>query len=207
MVDFIEKIGGVYDSLTGETPKGVTAAAAIQMLQEQGSIPIKGIARNLYQSIKDVYELMIELVKENYKETRFIRIMDEDGSFEFMEFNALQYKDIDFDVKVSAGASTPTSKAYIAQLADQLFEKGLLLGSEYVEMQEGLPNKDRIVSRLREVEKQKQLQEQKGGAPQTPPDFQTFFENAPPELKQEIQLMLEQGMSEEEIMQTLLAPR
>jgi hypothetical protein len=202
LVDYIEKIGGVYDSLTGETPKGVTAAAAIQMLQEQGSIPIKGIARNLYQSIKDVYELIIELVKQNYTETRYIRIMNEDGTMEFMEFNAVQYKEIDFDVKVSAGASTPTSKAYIAQLADQLFDKGLLLGSEYVEMQEGLPNKERIVARLREVEQNQPQQGQE--MPMQPPDFQTFATNAPPELQQEIQMMLEQGMSEDEIMAFLL---
>lgn len=231
MVDFIEKIGGVYDSMTGETPSGVTAATAIQLLQEQGSIPIKGIARNLYQSIKDVYELMIELIKENYTETRYIRIQDEDGTFEFKEFNAMEYAELDFDVKVTAGASTPTSKAYIAQLADQLFERGLLLGSEYVEMQEGLPNKDRIVSRLREVEgaQQKMQPPQPGGpnapmpmqgapggmqppmpeqgVPAAPMDLQTFFDDAPPELQQEIQLMVEQGMSEDQIMQTLLAPQ
>lgn len=208
MVDFIERIGGVYDSMTGETPSGVTAATAISLLQEQGSIPIKGIARNLYQAVKDVYELIIELVKENYTETRYIRVMDEDGSFEFQEFQASQYAEIDFDVKVSAGSSTPTSKAYIAQLADQLFDRQLLLGSEYVEMQEGLPNKDRIVARLREMEGAQQQQAQmqaQGQAPGgLPIDFQTFYTNAPPELKQEMDLMMEQGMPEEQIMQTLM---
>jgi hypothetical protein len=212
MVEFIERIGGVYDSVTGETPNGVTAATAIQLLQEQGSIPIKGIARNLYQAIKDVYELMIELIKENYTETRYIRIMGEDGTMEFMEFNASQYAEIDFDVKVTAGASTPTSKAYIAQLAAELFDKGILLPSEYVEMQEGLPNKDRIVARLREQEAQMQQMMPPEGMPmegmppqeQPPLDFETFYNNAPDELKQEIDLMLEQGMSEEEIMNTLL---
>jgi hypothetical protein len=216
MVEFIERIGGVYDSITGETPNGVTAATAIQLLQEQGSIPIKGIARNLYQAIKDVYELMIELIKENYTETRYIRIMGEDGTMEFMEFNASQYAEIDFDVKVTAGASTPTSKAYIAQLASELFDKGILLPSEYVEMQEGLPNKDRIVARLREQEAQMQqmippegmpmggMTPQPTGDMQQPLDFKTFYNNAPDELKQEIDLMLDQGMSEEDIMNTLL---
>jgi hypothetical protein len=224
MVEFIERIGGVYDSLTGETPKGVTAATAIQLLQEQGSIPIKGIARNLYQALKNVYELMIELIKENYTETRYIRIVGEDGTMQFIEFNATEYAEIDFDVKVTAGASTPTSKAYIAQLAADLFDKGILLPSEYVEMQDGLPNKDRIVQRLREQEQQQQQtqamqmqQQAPGGAPpmqteapappmpeQQPIDFQTFYDNAPEELKREIDLMLEQGMSEEEILHTLL---
>jgi hypothetical protein len=218
MVEFIERIGGVYDSITGETPNGVTAATAIQLLQEQGSIPIKGIARNLYQAIKDVYELMIELIKENYTETRYIRIMGEDGTMEFMEFNASQYAEIDFDVKVTAGASTPTSKAYIAQLAAELFDKGILLPSEYVEMQEGLPNKDRIVARLREQEAQMQQMMPKGmegmppmgemapmeGTPQPQLNFETFYNNAPDELKREINLMLDQGMSEEEIMNTLM---
>jgi hypothetical protein len=220
LVEFIERIGGVYDSMTGETPNGVTAATAIQLLQEQGSIPIKGIARNLYQALKDVYELMIELIKENYTETRYIRVMSEDGTMKFMEFNASQYAEIDFDVKVTAGASTPTSKAYIAQLTADLFDKGILLPSEYVEMQEGLPNKDRIVARLREQESQMQqmqkMQAMSGMTPQPtegmppmqgeqpPLDFETFYTNAPEELKQEIDLLLEQGMSEEEIMNTLL---
>lgn len=224
MVEFIERIGGVYDALTGETPKGVTAATAIQLLQEQGSIPVKGIARNLYQALKNVYELMIELIKENYTETRYIRIVGEDGTMQFIEFNATEYAEIDFDVKVAAGASTPTSKAYIAQLAADLFDKGILLPSEYVEMQDGLPNKDRIVARLREQEQQQQQmqamqmqQQATAGAPpiqgeapappmpaQQPIDFQTFYDNAPEELKREIDLMLEQGMSEEEILHTLL---
>lgn len=234
MVEYIERIGGVYDSVTGETPNGVTAATAIQLLQEQGSIPIKGILRNLHQSVKDVYELIIELVKENYQETRYIRLIDEDGSVEFTEFNATKYAEIDFDVKVTAGASTPTSKAYIAQLASDLFAQGLLLGSEYVEMQEGLPNRDRIVSRLREQEDMMNQQQMMGPEGMMPPEgmppegmppmqempqdmpmeqevdqgdssnFKVFIDSLPPELQDQVQLMLEQGMDDEQIMQALL---
>ncbi|WP_394137437.1 portal protein [Cytobacillus oceanisediminis] len=214
MTEYIERIGGLFDATTGETPSGVTAAAAIQMLQEQGSIPIKGISRNLYQSIKDIYELMIELIKENYTETRYIRIVEDNGAFEFKEFNASQYAEIDFDVKVSAGASTPTSKAFIAQLGNDLFDKGILLPSEFVEMQEGLPNRDKIVQRLREQEGMQTQQQNPTQPPiqqtqpeQTPLDFNSFVQNAPPELQQEIQLMIEQGMSEDQIMEMLLAPR
>jgi hypothetical protein len=203
--EFIERMGGVYDANTGETPGGVTAAAAIQMLQEQGSIPIKGIARNLYQSIKDVYELMIELVKENYEETRYIRIVGEDGSIEFQEFLGSQYAEIDFDVKVSAGASTPTSKAYVAQLAADLFDRQILLPSEYVELQENLPNKERIVARLREQEQMQQQQAMMG--PAQGPDFQQIYNEAPPELQQQMDLMLEQGMNEQQIVEALATAR
>jgi len=210
LTGYIEKIGGVYDALTGETPSGVTAASAIQLLQEQGSIPIKGIARNLYSSLKEVYKQMIELVKQFYTETRYIRITGEEGGVEFIQFDALQYADVDFDVKVSAGPSTPMSRAYITQLADDLFNKGLLLGSEYVDMQEGLPNKDRIVARLREMESQPPPT----GAPADPnattgvtPDLPTvdeIYAQAPPQLQQEIDLLREQGMAEEQILQTLM---
>lgn len=198
MREFIERMAGVYDANTGETPGGVTAAAAIQMLQEQGSIPIKGIARNLYQSIKDVYELMIELVKENYEETRYIRIVGEDGAIEFQEFLGSTYSEIDFDVKVSGGSSTPTSKAFVAQLAADLFAQKVLLPSEYVELLDGLPNKERIVSRLRE---QEQMQPQ-GTAPQGP-DFQQIYNEAPPEIQRQMDLMLEQGMDEQQIVEAL----
>lgn len=224
MTNYIEKIGGIYDSTTGETPGAVTAAAAIQMLQEQGSIPIKGIARNLYAAIKEVYEQIIELVKEFYTEDRYIRIEGENGGFEFIQFNALQYADVDFDIKVSAGASTPNSKAYVAQLASDLFDRGILLPSEYVELQENLPNKDRIVERLRQQEGMQQQQAmmqqaapQMGAQPamqpgaQPAPQEQPAMPNLdqmmaqfPPQLQQEVQLLREQGMGDDQIIQTLM---
>lgn len=243
LIQYIERIGGVYDSMTGETPGGVTAATAIQLLQEQGSLPIKGIQRNLHQAVKDVYELMIELIKENYTETRYIRLVDEDGSMEFTEFNASEYKEIDLDVKVAAGASTPTSKAYIAQLGADLFAQGVLLASEYVEMQEGLPNKDRIVARLREQEGMMQQQQMMGmgpdGMPMDPnmmdpnmmgmaspeemippeppgdipidnPDYPVSEElmrimaELPPEVQAQVEDLLDQGIPEEEIIQTII---
>lgn len=215
LTGYIEKIGGVYDALTGETPSGVTAASAIQLLQEQGSVPIKGIARNLYAALKDVYSQMIELVKEFYTETRYIRITGEQGGTEFVPFQAAQYADVDFDVKVSAGPSTPLSRAYISQLADDLFNKGLLLGSEYVDMQEALPNKDRIVARLRDDESQPATPQQQTGGAQTAqqaapsvqqpmPTVDELYPQMPPQLQQEIDLMRQQGMTDDQIMQTLL---
>lgn len=210
MIQFIEKIGGVYDAVTGETPQGVTAASAIQLLQEQGSIPIKGLARSLNNTIKDVFQQVIELVKEFYQETRYIRILGDDGSYQFQEFLGSAYAELDLDVKVTAGSSTPTSKAYIAQLASDLFAQGVLLPSEYVEMQEGLPNKDRIINRLRQQESQQQMQQQMEmqaqamsptqAAPATqppqdpfmqllqqlPPEEQQAFMTAPPEQQQAI---------------------
>lgn len=215
MTVYIEKMGGVYDSVTGNTPKGITAAAAIQMLMEQGSIPIKGIAKNLYAAVKDVYELMIELIKENYNETRYLRI-EEQGKYQFVEFNAAKYAEIDFDVKVAAGATSPASEAYVSQLSKELFDAGLLLGSEYVDMQKNLPNKDRVVARLRQQEAAPppapvasvgQVPAAAPVAPMQPtgqPDFQTIYDNSPPELQQEISLMLEQGMSEEQIIEALM---
>lgn len=214
MTQFMERIGGVYDANTGETPGGVTAASAIQLLQEQGSIPLKGITRNLYATLKEVYEQMVELVKEFYTETRYLRVMGKDGKFEFMEFNALKYKDIDFDIRVSAGASTPTSKAFIAQLGLDLFSQGLLLPSEYVEMLENLPNKDKIVERLREKEAQEMGVNPNAMQAPTPnpiapqekqvPGLNEVYQNAPKELRDQIDLLMEQGLGEAEIMQILM---
>lgn len=209
LTTYIEKIGGVYDAMTGETPKGVTAASAIQLLQEQGSIPIKGIARNLYAALKKVYKQMIELVKENYTETRYIRIVGEEGGTEFIQFNAAKYADVDFDVKVSAGPATPMSRAFITQLADDLYNKQLLLGSEYVEMQEGLPNKERIVARLREMESQPPPAppgnpNATGGVTPQMPTVDDIYAQAPPQLQQEIDLLREQGTPDDQILQMLM---
>lgn len=216
MTQFMERIGGVYDANTGETPSGVTAASAIQLLQEQGSIPIKGIIRNLYATIKEVFEQMVELIKEFYTETRYLRVMGKNGNYEFMEFNALKYKNIDFDIRVSAGSSTPTSKAFVAQLGLDLFSQGILLPSEYVDMLENLPNKEKIVERLRqkEAETMNQAPPMDGQAPQQAlpapqeappmPSLNEIYQNAPQELRDQVDLMMEQGMNEQQIMQMLL---
>lgn len=203
--NYIERIGGVYDANTGETPGGVTAAAAIQMLQEQGSIPIKGIASNLNHSIKNVYELMIELIKEFYTEQRYIRITDEQGKNKFQPFIGANYAEVDLDVTISAGSSTPTSKAYIAQLGADLFQAGVLLPSEYVDMQEGLPNKDKIVQRLREQEgmQQEQAAMQDQMAQQGPIDQQAIAEQQAAEQQgqQEAAMQQEQAKAEQQFQQ------
>lgn len=224
MTSFMERIGGVYDANTGETPGSVTAAAAIQMLQEQGSIPIKGISRNLYHSIRRVYEQMIELIKEFYTEDRFIRVDTKDGGYKFMVFNSTPYQEIDFDIKVSGDNGTPATKAYIAQLAGDLFSAGVLLPSEYVELQENLPNKDRIVARLREQEQaaKQQAQMQAQMPPQAPqgvsegisqgqsqersvPSLSAIYESAPDEVKDMIDEMMDQGMDEQSILRQLMS--
>ena len=224
LTNFMERIGGIYDANTGETPGSITAAAAIQMLQEQGSIPIKGIARNLYHSIREVYEQMIELIKEFYTEDRFIRIDRTNGGYDFMVFNSSPYQEIDFDIKVSGDNGTPATKAYIAQLAADLFQQGVLLPSEYVDLQDNLPNKEKIVERLRQREQMEQQMAQNQGAQpppmdmgtqsmqdaqgmaqgQAPPDLQMIYEQAPPEIQQMIDDMREQGMDEPSILRQLM---
>lgn len=192
LIEIIERMGGIYDAQTGETPSGVTAAAAIQMLVEQGSIPIKGIQRNLFSAIKDVYKLMVELIKEFYTEERYIRITEEDGTHSFISFQGAQYAEVDFDVQISAGSSTPTSKAYIAQLGADLFQAGVLLPSEYVDMQEGLPNKERIVQRLREQEQMQQQQQMMAMMPPDPMEQQAQMEQ---------QAMMQQAQAEQQFQQ------
>ncbi|MED1948988.1 phage portal protein [Brevibacillus centrosporus] len=233
LVTYIEKIGGVYDAATGNTPSGVTAATAIQLLQDQASIPVKGIASNLYRALKEVYEQMIELIKEFYTEERVIRITDEEkGGFQFLNFRGSDYAEIDLDVKVSAGSSTPTSRAYLAQISSELLDRQIILPSEYMEMQENIPNKDRIVARLREQEAAPPPQPQQGPPEQMPPpemagmppeaammppggmpmgepqqappiSLQEIYEKAPDELKQQIDLMAQQGMPEQEIINAI----
>lgn len=187
MTTYIEKIGGIYDSNTGSTPTGVTAAAAIQMLQDQASIPIKGIGRNLNNTIKQVFKLMIEIIKENYTETRHIRVMNDQGKYDFKPFQASQHAEVDLDVKITAGASTPTSTAYIAQLSQDLFKEGILTKSEYVNMQQGLPDKDKIVDRLR-----KQEESAAQNTPKDVPSVSISFKDLPAEAK--VQLLAQIGI-------------
>jgi hypothetical protein len=219
LITLTEKMSGVYDAATGNTPQGITAATAIQLLQEQASLPVKGITRNLFNTLKEVYEQMMELIKENYTETRYIRITNEQGQHEFLKFKGSEFAEIDFDLKVTGTASTPMSEAFLSQLGNDLLHANLLLPSEYVRMLPNFPGKDKVEQRLMEMEQAPPPPppSPNGNIPmpaqqQTPmpqpqvqqPDLNMIYQSAPTEIQHQMDLMHEQGMSDEQILNALL---
>jgi len=216
-----ESVSGIHDVTQGKAPSGVTAASAILALQESANQRVRLLGRTLEAGLKEIGELTIEYVREYYTEERFIRILGDNYKTQFIKFKADQLKTIreydvfneegtpekqvieidpDFDIRVEVGSSMQYSKAFLYEQAKELFGMKIIDEQALLEVVK-FPKAEEVLKRKQEMAMQQQQ------SPQEPPDFDTFFQNAPPELKQEIEGMLQQGMKPDEIMQTLLAPK
>jgi len=72
-----ETISGIQDVSQGRKPKGVTAAQAIETLQEAAQTRIRLKERNMNSTLGQLGKLMIGLIMQFYKEPRVVRITGE----------------------------------------------------------------------------------------------------------------------------------
>lgn len=220
-----ESVSGIHDVTQGKAPSGVTAASAILALQESANQRVRLLGRTLEAGLKEIGELIIELVREFYQEERYIRILGDNYQAQFIKFKADQLKttreynefneekgqlekqeiviDPDFDVRVEVGSSMQYSKAFLYEQAKELYQMGVIDEQALLETVK-FPKAEEVLQRKQEMMMQKQAMQQQ---PQGPPDFNTFMQGAPPEVQQAAQEMMQQGMNEDQIMQTLLAPQ
>jgi hypothetical protein len=147
---------GVNDSSQGRRPVGITAAAAIESLQEAAQTRIRLKERNLQVSLSKMGNMLVQLFMQFYKSPRVARITGKaewpeyfeyyvedkpDGyyvnqrPYEFdqtaQKFVPGQYQQTGptrgiFDVKILSGTSLPFAKTERANLALKLFERKAL---------------------------------------------------------------------------------
>ncbi len=86
-IDEIKEVSNNRDVSSGGSVSGVTAASAIAAMQEAGSKTSRDQESSAYRSFKEGCYLMIELIGENYDETRYFRVTGENGEQKFIEFN------------------------------------------------------------------------------------------------------------------------
>jgi hypothetical protein len=86
METWFNNVAGTQDVSRGQTPGSVTAASAIEQLQEAARTRIRQKQRNLDGFIRDIGRQYSEIVLENYTKPRVFRITNNEGSTEFFKF-------------------------------------------------------------------------------------------------------------------------
>lgn len=71
----IEQISGVYDVTRGEKPTGITAASAIQALNEQAQGRIKLKVQNIELTLTELFSMWLNRVQQYWVTERSIRVM------------------------------------------------------------------------------------------------------------------------------------
>jgi len=166
----IEYVSGIHDVTQGRKPQGVTAAAAIHLLQEASKTMIRPKARLLEAAIKKLVELIIDYIQVGYSTKRIIRLLGI-GEDETITINDVQIIDGveeiknnvtigEYDVYIEPDSTLPISRIERFQTVLSLFQVGA--ADRYALLKEsGLSDWKEINERLnRREEELKQMQMQ-----------------------------------------------
>ncbi|MGM9635273.1 MAG: hypothetical protein ACI3YE_03880 [Candidatus Avispirillum sp.] len=129
-IDELKETSGNRDFSQGTVSGGVTAAAAIEALQEAGSKTSRDILSSSYRTFEDICATVIKLVRQFYTVPRCFRITGEAGGEEFIycgtEDLSTQYGgEPVFDIKVRAHKKSAFSRASMNELACELYKMGI----------------------------------------------------------------------------------
>lgn len=137
-VNELKETSGNRDFNQGGTASGVTAASAIQALQETGNKGSRDIIKGSYRVYSDLCNMIVELIRQFYDIGRVFRITGKDGNSDYIEFsNTSMQEGIQiiadqefktkapvFDIVISAQKQSPYSRLSQNELALQFYNAG-----------------------------------------------------------------------------------
>jgi len=106
----LQEISGQHEVSRGQVPPGVTAASAINLLQEQDDTRFEGELRLMEHALSRAGEMILKLAARYYTDERVGRIAGDEGGWETFSFTGAELQKIQ-RVRVMAGAGMPHSKA------------------------------------------------------------------------------------------------
>ncbi len=142
----LKEIIGNRDFQQGGTSNGVTAASAIQVLQEAGDKLSRSQIDDTYDAYRELVIMCIELMREFYDEERIYRITNDFGEDEYTTFSGdmlystepirdalgfetgRRFKKIEFDISVVPQRQNAYKRETNNQTIIQLWQMGLLSG-------------------------------------------------------------------------------
>jgi len=120
----MQNISSQHEVSRGTVPPGVGSGVAIQLLLEQDETPIGPTIERYEQVEGESGMLILNLVKEKYKEPRKIVLIGKDNELLVKDFTASE--NMPTDVIVQSGTAMPQSKAARQAMVMDLWREGML---------------------------------------------------------------------------------
>lgn len=158
---FMQIITGMNEASQGRASGGITAARAIERLQQQtnGRLRLKSTSLAFY-SLPRLGRLVASRNAKYWTTERFMRITDSStGEVRLTKFTPEQVKDLEYDVRVVQSSLAGMDKEAIADAMLAYVEKGLLPAKVYFQTVD-VPNKKKILEALDEADQQKMMLQQ-----------------------------------------------
>lgn len=126
----IREISGQHEVTSGAVPAGVTAASAINLLQEADDTRLGPDIADMEDALAGAGQRIVYLIARFFTDQRVVRIAGSDGRWEFRLYRKGMLPD-DQGIHVQAGSGLPQSKAVktaaIQEVLNMLVQSGVKL--------------------------------------------------------------------------------
>jgi hypothetical protein len=170
----IKELAGLNDAYVGNAVGSVQTSSGINSLIDRSTIRDKDAMYELEIFVSHLSALIIKFMTVHYDTKRLIRLENTDPNseeeFSFLEFFGSDYADLDFDFLIDVTTKTAHSQAKEAQDMQNLLQMQMQFQPEVplITMEEAISmsdisaiKKDVILKRMRDQEKQIQLDKMK----------------------------------------------
>lgn len=130
-----EDISGQHQVSKGQAPAGVTAATAINFLQEQDESMLSTTFASIEEGFEKIGYQTLCHVKQYWDTPRMVKVVGKDGYFNVIAFKGADLRD-NTDIRVEAGSALPTSKSAKQALLMDLMTQGFIPPEKGLELME-----------------------------------------------------------------------
>ena len=129
-IEELKETTGSRDISLGSSSGGVTAASAIERLQEAGAKFSRDGIENSCRACAAICALEIELIRQFYDSERIFRTVGENGEEEYVNFSASSLSGNEegrvpyFDIEIKTRKRTPTERQLLNNFAKELYDSG-----------------------------------------------------------------------------------
>jgi hypothetical protein len=134
LLDF-EDISGQHQVSKGQVPSGVTAATAINFLQEQDESMMSATFQNIEEGFEKIGYQTLCYVKQYWDTPRIVKVAGRDQQFNVVSFQGSDLRN-NTDIRIEAGSALPTSKSAKQALLMDLMGQGFIPPEKGLELME-----------------------------------------------------------------------
>ena len=124
IADF-EELGGTFDAVKGNVPRGVSAGYAIQLLTERAYGRFAPVFANWEHGWTKVYQMLLSQFRLYCTEERVAKIKGQTGQWQIEKFKGSSLKG-SVDLRIEGGAERPRSKLAEQALIETLQKLGVI---------------------------------------------------------------------------------
>lgn len=156
----MEDSTAVTGAIQGKTPYSGTSGSLYQQMANNASTPIAGLLAQFHNFLESVHAKKAKNIAMHYEPERWASIVGAmDANFDASSMDLNDIADLEFDVAIREGISTPTYRAAIRDDLKEFLVAGFITFDDFLALSD-MPYADKLQQRLQARENSNGAREQ-----------------------------------------------